>query len=30
MSKIQNLIATETISEVEYPDIEGFFIKILI
>lgn len=28
MSKIQNLIATETITEVEYPDIEGFFIKI--
>ena len=28
MSKIQNLIAAETISEVEYPDIEGFFIKI--
>jgi len=28
MSKISNLIATETITEVEYPDIDGFVIKI--
>lgn len=28
MSKISNLIAKETITEIEYPDIEGFFIKV--
>jgi hypothetical protein len=28
MSKISNLIATETITEVEYPDIDGFILKI--